>query len=144
MVCAPIEFHCSTLARSRVGAPLKYRFFVSCIYPKWKSPERARSFDASAASSERPLPFPRAGHTQAMWRHRATPLQPDEHREYRPINNILCGMINESRAQCQHMMRMRQTRAFEDLRGTRLVCTIRSIKGAQQEPRRSLPSTCRA
>ena len=53
------------------------------------------------------------------------------HREYRSINNILCGMINESRAQCQHMMRMRQTRAFEDLRGTRLVCTIRSIKGAQ-------------
>ena len=66
-----------------------------------------------------------------MWRHQTEPLQPEPQRKYESTNTILCGTINESRAQCQHMMKMRQTRAFEDLRGTRLVCTIRSIKGAQ-------------
>ena len=39
--------------------------------------------------------------------------------------------INESRAQCQYMMSMRQVSSFEGLRGTRLVCTTRSINGAQ-------------
>ena len=44
----------------------------------WRSTERARSIDASTASPARPLLFPRAGHTQAMWMHQATPLQPDQ------------------------------------------------------------------
>ena len=44
-----------------------------------RSTGRATSFDASAASSERPLLFPLAGRAQAMWRHRPTRLQPNAH-----------------------------------------------------------------
>ena len=38
-------------------------------------------------------------------------------------------MINESRAQCQHVMRMRQVSEFEGLRGRRLVLTTDRTKG---------------
>ena len=40
-------------------------------------------------------------------------------------------MINESRAQCQHVMRMRQVSEFEGLLGRRLVLTTDRTKGAQ-------------
>ena len=113
----------------------------TCREEHWKS---SIIRDASAASSERPLPFPLAGHTQAMWRHRATPLQPEAPRKYWSTNTILCDTINESRVQCQYMMRIRQVSLFEGLRGRRLVLTTNCAKGAQEERRRALQSICRA
>ena len=79
-----------------------------------------------------------------MWRHRATPLQPEAPRKYWSTNTILCDTINESRAQCQYMMRIRQVSLFEGLRGRRLVLTTNCAKGAQEERRRALQSICPA
>ena len=109
-----------------------------------RSAGRARPIEASAASPARPLLLPRAGHAQAMWRHRATPLQPEAQRKYWSTNTILCGTINESRAPCRHMMRMRQTRAFEGLRGRRCNSTINGIGRVQWQPKQAMNLTCHA
>ena len=66
-----------------------------------------------------------------MWMHRWEPLKPHAHRKYGSKNTILCDTINESRAQCQYMMRMRKVSEFEGLRGRRLVLTTDRTKGAQ-------------
>ena len=62
---------------------------------------RARSFDASAASSERPLPFPRAGHTQAMWRRRG--------------RRALASTLRHTPTQCSDTRSTRVRHAFDTI-----------------------------
>ena len=98
-----------------------------------RSAGRARPIEASAASPARPLLNPRAGHAQAMWRHRTTPLQPEAPRKYWSTNDILRTTIKERRAGRRYIMRMPQSRTFEGVRGRRLNCTTNDNGKAQKQ-----------
>ena len=98
-----------------------------------------RSNDASLASPERPLRFPRSGHTQAMCRHRPEPLQLDDHRKYCSTNGLRLHTIDGSRTHRQHMNRWRVWRGFEGLRGGRLGCGTNGVQRAHLQRRCALP-----
>ena len=116
--CAPLST-CSTRARRRAG--------------------RARPTDASPASPERPLRFPRSLHTQAMWRHRPEPLKLDAHRKYCSTNGLRLHTVDESRPYRQHINTWRVWRAFNGQGGGRVGGRTNGVQRAHLQRRCALP-----
>ena len=105
-----------------------------------RSAGRARPIEASATFPARPLLFPRAGHAQAMWRHRATPLQPEAQLKYWSTNDILRTTIKERRADSRCIIKMTQTRTFKGVRSKRFICTTNRNDTAQWQPHQAMSS----
>ena len=105
-----------------------------------RSAGRARPIEASATFPARPLLFPRAGHAQAMWRHRIAPLQPEAQREYWSTNDILRTTIKERRADSRCIIKMTQTRTFKGVRSKRFICTTNRNDTAQWQPHQAMSS----